>query len=80
MLEVYNEGLMELGIKKIIQLIKLKNKANSLTVFVPTKKLADIFIANLEKEIELEKITGFETKVDLNIFIGDSNEEEKGSS
>lgn len=69
---------MEEGIEALIKLLKSKKKKKELTIFVPTVKFAHLFVENAERELDLQDIKTFDPRVDLNIFVGD-DDNEKGS-
>lgn len=75
---VRNEGEMEAGIDYMMQLIKSKKKKKELNVYTTTRKLAELFIENAHREIEILNIKTSEPELSLNIFVdGDNNNGKK---
>lgn len=72
---IRNEGDMEEGIEMVVKLVKSKKKIKSFSIFVPSKRFASIFIANMERELNYHNIVNYNPKLELNIYI-----DEKGTS
>ena len=69
-LSVTNEGEMEAVIEFLIDSIKKKKMVQGkYSVVIRTNAFANVFMANLEKEIQYSKLTNTKEEIHIDIFI-----------